>query len=126
MATAQASLFCGDLPRPEYGAATIRPWTIGWDEEDTRIRLRFIARAWVQSCPGTQPGGADKSKLVRAAISTLRREPLWPCHGYCRAGCSSGSSSGVERSLMLISNDINRIYFRIRPRRGHAGGIILV
>lgn len=125
MATVQASLYCGDLPRNGYGSTTIRPWTIGWDEEDTRIRLSFIARAWVQSrtARSGRPGGAYMSNMVRAAISTLLREPLWPCHGYCRAGCSSGSYSGVERSLTQISNNVNRIYCRTRLLRGHADGI---
>ncbi|KAG9230218.1 hypothetical protein BJ875DRAFT_163344 [Amylocarpus encephaloides] len=32
----------------EYAQQTTRPWTIGWDEEDTRIRLSLLARAWVE------------------------------------------------------------------------------
>jgi hypothetical protein len=37
----------------EYGLQVTHSWTTGlgegkWTEEDTRIRLRFLARAWVE------------------------------------------------------------------------------
>jgi hypothetical protein len=61
-------LSCADRPRSDYGSATIQPWTIGWDEEDTRIRLKFIARAWMQLRILRRDEGAARIELVRAAI----------------------------------------------------------
>ena len=48
----------------EYAQQTTRPWTIGWDEEDTRIRLSFLARAWV-----ALRSARSFTKLVRGSNS---------------------------------------------------------
>ena len=65
MAAVEVLSCFGVLPKNDYGSTTIPPWTIGWDEEDTRIRLRFIAKAWVASRPSKKPAGAYWSELVR-------------------------------------------------------------
>ena len=44
MAAVEVLLYGGDC-----GLNTTFPWTIGWDEGDIRIRLRFIAKAWEAS-----------------------------------------------------------------------------
>ncbi|OBT52300.1 hypothetical protein VE04_07700, partial [Pseudogymnoascus sp. 24MN13] len=48
MAAAEVSQSFGSHPRSDLGH-TREPWTIGWDEDDTRIRLQHIALAWVAS-----------------------------------------------------------------------------
>lgn len=50
-----------------YGSATTQPWTIGWDENDTRIRLNLISRAWVMLRSAPKPeGGCSGAELVRS------------------------------------------------------------
>ena len=64
MAAVDVLRYCGDRPENDYGLHTTQPWTIGWDEEDTRIRLKFIARAWMAA--GTSKAqDAYQAKLVR-------------------------------------------------------------
>ncbi|KAF8863353.1 hypothetical protein BDZ45DRAFT_118841, partial [Acephala macrosclerotiorum] len=63
MAAVEGLLYYADRPRNDYGSAMIRPWTIGWDEEDTRIRLKLIARAWVQSRTSGQHEGACRTRM---------------------------------------------------------------
>jgi hypothetical protein len=68
MAAVESLLYCADRPRSDYGSITTQPWTIGWDEEDTRIRLKFIARAWMQSRFSKKDEGAYRIELVRPPI----------------------------------------------------------
>jgi hypothetical protein len=50
--------------RGDYGSAMTQPLTIGWDEDDTRIRLNLIARAWVALRSAVKPEGANCAELV--------------------------------------------------------------
>jgi hypothetical protein len=47
MAAVEVRSFSEGHRKSDYGVHTTQPWTIGWDKEDTDIRLRVIARAWV-------------------------------------------------------------------------------
>jgi hypothetical protein len=68
MATVEGLLYRGGHLGSDYGSTTIQPWTIGWDEEDTRIRLKQIARAWIDSRNlSPYQGGTHRAELVRAA-----------------------------------------------------------
>jgi hypothetical protein len=49
MAAVEGFLYYADRRESGYGSFTTQPWTIGWDEGDTLISLRLIARAWMQS-----------------------------------------------------------------------------
>lgn len=65
MAAVARFLYCEGHPsHGDYGSAMTQPWTIGWDEDDTRIRLNFIARAWVAMRSAMRPEGADYAGLV--------------------------------------------------------------
>lgn len=44
MAAVEGLWFCEDVRRSDYGL----PSATGWDEEDTKIRLGLIAKAWVE------------------------------------------------------------------------------
>ena len=64
-----------------------QPWTIGWDEDDTRIRLSFIARAWVAMRGAVKPERASRAELV------------WPwlffyifSHAYHGSSCHAGAA----------------------------------
>ena len=59
MAAVEALLYCADPLRSAYGSITPR-----WDEEDTRIRLRLIAKAWVQMRSVRKPEAAYPLELV--------------------------------------------------------------
>jgi hypothetical protein len=66
MAAVAGFLYCEDRPRHgDYGSATTQPWTIGWVEDDTQIRLNLIARAWVALRSAVKPAGAYCPELVR-------------------------------------------------------------
>jgi hypothetical protein len=66
MAAVEGLLYCEDRLRSDYGSTTNQPWTIGWDEEDTRIRLKLIARAWIASRTSMKHDGAhDTDALAR-------------------------------------------------------------
>lgn len=65
MAAVEGLLYCGGHPGNGYGFATTQPWTIGWDENDTRIRLKLIARAWIATRSSLKHGGAYQTELVR-------------------------------------------------------------
>ena len=65
MAAVEGLLYCGDYPGNDYGSTTTQPWTIGWDEKDTQIRLNLIARAWIASRTSMRPEGAYRAELVR-------------------------------------------------------------
>jgi hypothetical protein len=60
MATVEDLWYCEDVRKSEYGS----PSRIGWDEEDTKIRLRSIARAWVELLSLKQFGAAKHSDKV--------------------------------------------------------------
>ncbi|KAH8676759.1 hypothetical protein BGZ60DRAFT_265403 [Tricladium varicosporioides] len=49
MAAVEVSQCWEDRQRSGYGLHATQHWTIGWDEEDTRIRLKAIAQAWIAS-----------------------------------------------------------------------------
>ncbi|PQE12750.1 hypothetical protein CJF30_00002611 [Rutstroemia sp. NJR-2017a BBW] len=46
MASVEVLSYREERRRSDYGRTTTRPRAGGWDEEDIRIRLRFIANAW--------------------------------------------------------------------------------
>jgi hypothetical protein len=48
----------------DHGLSRFPPETIGWNAEDTRIRLRSIARAWTAMRSGL-PGTASYKATVR-------------------------------------------------------------
>ncbi|XMA19487.1 hypothetical protein WAI453_012278 [Rhynchosporium graminicola] len=79
MAAVEGLLFCADRPRNDYGSTTIRPLTIGlarrWNEEDTRIRLNLISRAWIQLRTAAKLEGAYGINLELLPHS----ESTWPC-----------------------------------------------
>jgi len=64
MAAVDVSRYCGDRLGNDYGSHTTQPWTIGWDEEDTRLRLKFIARAWI-AAQSLKAQDAYRTNLVR-------------------------------------------------------------
>ena len=66
MAAVEALLYCGDRPGNDYGSTTALPWT----DDDVRIRLNLIARAWIASRTPrrtfkNRPGGAYRAEFVR-------------------------------------------------------------
>lgn len=80
MAAVDVLRYCGDRLGNDYGSHTTQPWTIGWDEEDTRIRLKFIARAWT-SAWNLKAQDAYRSKLVREQhISSTFLKPVHVWH----------------------------------------------
>jgi hypothetical protein len=93
MAAVEGLLYYADRPGNDYGSVTTQPWTIGWDEEDTRIRLKFIARAWMQSRTPREHEGACQTRTVRAAINLPSARTSMPCHDRCRAECSSAEAA---------------------------------
>jgi hypothetical protein len=126
MAAVEGRLFHGDCPGNLYGP-TRR--TIGWDEEDTRIRLSLIARAWTASRASTRPGNAYRAELVNKSnliFFFLPRTNICheAVHGFRRAVAAESlpQYSGVDPRTVRISNDIHRNYHRLLRLRGPADG----
>ena len=101
-----------------------QPWTIGWDEDDTRIRLNFIARAWVAMRSAVRPEGADCAELVwpwpfcyvffltpgMAAVMQARRPGAW-------------LQAGGENPTAHLADHFSRTLLDVWNLRGPAVGI---
>lgn len=92
MAAVEGLLFGGDRPRSVSRSTTTRPWTIGldeiaWNENDTRIRLNAIARAWVDLCSSLKHNGSLSGELVREMVP------------FCSFGVGKSTAAVALRSL---------------------------
>lgn len=72
MAAVEVLQYGGHHPGSDYGVQTTQPWTIGWDEEDVRMRLRGLAQAWV-ALQSRKAQDANSMILVRK--TSLRTFP---------------------------------------------------
>lgn len=122
MAAADVLFSCGDRLVSEYGrGATLPSWSSAWDVEDTRLRLRLIARAWISlRCPDASPRELVRLRRLFFCVqdSFLRSSAL--DHRCCPAVAAKSVPLSRRCGTLTaqISNDVYRIRLRLWYLRG--------
>lgn len=119
MAAVEGLLFYDDPLKKGPGLTTIQPWTIGWDEEDSRIRLSLIARAWIALRSSLKHEGAYRAELVRKKWFSRLQNDMAVCCAVASAEPAAVRRCGVASSVI---DNVYRSRIQMRFLRGPADG----